>query len=75
MRAEKQKVFNYFNLILNDIVNLIDFFVDISDHELVDLSMLTEVISKFEQLRSEAGRKMVSAISKDEGLNSQFKLS
>ena len=45
---------------------MIDFFVDISNQELTDMVMLTEVINKFEKLRIEANKKIQAAKEKDE---------
>lgn len=47
MQSDFSRV-SYFNMILNDTINLITYFVDISNQEMLEFSMPIEVIQKFE---------------------------
>jgi len=57
MQSDTSKV-SYFNMILNDTINLVTYFVDISNNELLEFSMPIEVITKFESLKSDLNKKI-----------------
>jgi hypothetical protein len=57
MQSDTSKV-SYFNMILNDTINLVTYFVDISNNELLEFSMPIEVIMKFESLKSDLNKKI-----------------